>query len=184
MNSSTVNQIFAQYGLATTIIAAASAAATVIINFVFGDRIPRFIRNYLPVILSLVAEFVYDMAAIRKSFVFSAEAFYTGLAAGSLSTAIAALVNKIRRGEPITFEVTQLFIEGLLEGFIDSQKKSAVAAAVLALINENGDEGYESLYMKIAEILDNNCDGNLTEPEKAAIINAVLYGTSTKNGRR
>lgn len=176
MNEADFIFILQTYGLTSSAIAAVSAAAALIAEKIFKNRFPRILLNYLPVIISLVAALVYDMAAVKKCFCLSAEAFYSGLAAGSLGTAFVAAVKKLKRGENVPLEITVLFVEGLLEGYLEGETKTAVAKAVASVLANGKNEKREISARKIRTILTKNCKDVLTPSRISALAETLLVG--------
>ncbi len=173
-----VTDFFSSYGKLTVITALSVAAATVFTDkIIFGKIVkkvmPDPMKNYLPLAVSILAIFIADMIA-KRAFAFTAEAFYSGLITGTLSTAIVAAVNKIFRGEKITLSVASLFIEGMLEGVVDEKDMRAVVSVITAILEDAvSDSEKES---EIDAVLTEKSVKNLSEAERAALIRVITEG--------
>lgn len=173
-----VTDFFSSYGKLTVITALSVAAATVFTDkIIFGKIVkkatPDPMKNYLPLAVSILAVFIADMIA-KRAFAFTAEAFYSGLITGTLSTAIVAAVNKIFRGEKITLSVASLFIEGMLEGVVDEKDMRAVVSVITAILEDAvSDSEKES---EIDAVLTEKSVKNLSEAERAALIRVITEG--------
>ena len=173
-----VTDFFSSYGKLTVITALSVAAATVFTDkIIFGKIVkkamPDPLKNYLPLAVSILAVFIADMIA-KRAFAFTAEAFYSGLITGTLSTAIVAAVNKIFRGEKITLSVASLFIEGMLEGVVDEKDMRAVVSVITAILEDAvSDSEKES---EIDAVLTEKSVKNLSEAERAALIRVITEG--------
>lgn len=174
MNMTGFEQLLAEYGPAALVIAAAAALGTVITERAAGQKMPRFLKSFMPAALSALALVIYDMA-VKKCFCPSYHALCTGIAAGSLSTAIAALIRRMLvKGAGGVREIStrRLAAEGFLSGYVPDGDLEAAAAAVCDLLEKSADYTEEQLSEKLSEILDEFAVP-MTDTERAAIISAL-----------
>ena len=87
------------YSLPTLIIAFLVATLSIIVDKLFKGKLPFFIKNYAPFMLSLVLYFIYDTAFVLKAFVFREDTFISGVLSGSLSLIFSRTYYSLIKGE-------------------------------------------------------------------------------------
>lgn len=144
-----LKDFFTSYSLITVLIATVSAVVSLVINYLFKDKLPRVISAFLPFILAIICYFIYEFVIISEQFLLNEKCFYTAVMCGSLSTVITSIINKIRSGKPLSLSPTLLLIESLLSEFVDQKILSATAIEIEQMINEHIEDETFSLRDKI-----------------------------------
>jgi hypothetical protein len=144
-----LKDFFTSYSLITVLIATVSAVVSLVINYLFKDKLPRVISAFLPFILAIICYFIYEFVIISEQFLLNEKCFYTAVMCGSLSTVIISIINKIRSGKPLSLSPTLLLIESLLSEFVDQKILSATAIEIEQMINEHIEDETFSLRDKI-----------------------------------
>lgn len=144
-----LEDFFTSYSLATVLIATVSSVISLVINYLFKDKLHRIISAFLPFILAVICYFIYEFIIISEQFLLSEKYFYAAVMCGSLSTVITSIINKIRSGKPLSLSPTLLLIESLLSEFVDQKVLSSTAIEIEQMINEHIEDETISLRDKI-----------------------------------
>ena len=67
------------------------------------------------------------MIFVLKAFTFKEQTLYAGILSGSLSVIITSIINRIKKGKPLTVSQTVLIIEGILNGYVLDKNLSSTA---------------------------------------------------------
>ena len=111
-----VIQYFGPFGNGLEIKVAAVAAIVAIADAlfkIFGGRIPKFIVNYMPIIIAMAGAAIAELIASGK-FSISKEIFYSGLMAYSVGTVVSVGIRKLIRGEKTENSLLML-VQGIAE---------------------------------------------------------------------
>lgn len=144
-----LEDFFTSYSLATVLIATVSSVISLVINYLFKDKLHRIISAFLPFILAVICYFIYEFIIISEQFLLSEKYFYAAVMCGSLSTVITSIINKIKSGKPLSLSPTLLLIEGLLSEFVDQKVLSSTAIEIEQMINGHIEDETISLRDKI-----------------------------------
>jgi hypothetical protein len=166
------------YSLPTLIIAFLVATLSIIVDKLFKGKLPFFIKNYAPFMLSLVLYFIYDTAFVLKAFVFREDTFISGVLSGSLSLIFSRTYYYLISGEMVK-SPTVTVIESLLEGIIPEQTIAVTATAVESLIITFEDsEDQPILIEKISQVIKENSDKENGEIDALALASLILNAVS------
>ncbi len=146
-----LKNFIASYSLPTLIIAFSVCVVTILLNKFLSEKISKTLFRYLPFLLAILVNFVYDMIVI-KQFCFREHAFYLGVLSGSLSLVFYGAFNKLKKGQFVGLTPTVLLIEELLIDLVDKDKITKTALSLENLIAQNN-EDEQSLIAKIIDVL-------------------------------
>jgi hypothetical protein len=161
------------YSLPTLIISAVVSAITLVYDKFLAQKMPTWIRNFIPFILAIIFYFAYDMLFVLKSFSFSLGTFSAGFLSGSLSIVITASIYKLKSGKPINVNAIAVLIESLISDYVSDD---AIFSSV-NVIQDILDSDVASAEEQIEEILACN-SVNKTELELKAISALIVKAVS------
>lgn len=172
MEFTNIKNFFSSYSIATISI---SIAVTLIVFLIslFWKNIPRLLKAYAPIILAVVLEFAYDMIFIRGEFIFTVEAFSTGLVSGSLATVFMAFINKIKNGQDFSFDASVILIEEILSSYLKGENKKLAVETILSILKDDLKEEKQMLDEVCAVIKKYSADG-FTHAEILAISELII----------
>ncbi len=136
MELSYLKNFFSSYSLATVLIAVLSAVIVLVVNK-FWKNMPRLVRVYAPIVLALILEFSYDIIFVSHKFIFTVEAFSTGVISGSLATLFIAFINKYKSGEDFELDATVILIDELLGGYLSGKNRKLALSAITAILGDS-----------------------------------------------
>ena len=177
MNYNYLTEFFASYSLPTIIIAIIVAVVSLLVNGFLKDKLNAIIRTYLPFAFAIILYFAFDMIFVFKAFIFKEQTLYAGILAGSLSMVITSIINRIRKGKPLTVSQTILIIEGILNGYIPEQNLSSTAKALESEIEKSQTPCVDTL----AQIIKNNSSTQLDNDEYLLIARLILTAVMENN---
>lgn len=152
------------YSLPTLTIAGLVAVLSLIYDRFFANRLPVYVKNVFPFILSIIFYYTFDMIFVLRSFCFSAGTFSAGILSGSLSIIIKASVYRLKDGKSVNVDNQALIIENLLTGLVKQDLVHVVINEIkeilngetldkeLAIINtltQNTNEKHDSIELKV-----------------------------------
>lgn len=177
MNFVSIKEFFALYSTPTILLATLVGVICLILDKFFSKKIPLAIRNYTPLLLSILFSFAYDMIFVIGKFTFSESAFAMGLVSGSISLIIKSILCKLFSGKGIDFNPTVMIIEQLILGYVanESITKTAVLIAEIIFNEINEEESKQQIAQAIA---DNSTENHQNEE---LISLADLIHSSIKN---
>lgn len=173
-----LEDFFTSYSLATVLIATVSSVISLVINYLFKDKLHRIISAFLPFILAVICYFIYEFIIISEQFLLSEKYFYAAVMCGSLSTVITSIINKIKSGKPLSLSPTLLLIEGLLSEFVDQKVLSSTAIEIEQMINEHIEDETISLRDKILSKI-KKVSPNLTVTEARFAATVLIEAVKT-----
>ena len=156
-----LKEFLADYSLPTLVIALVVTAVSILLDKLSGNKLSMLFKTYLPFVLSIILNFIYDSALVSKQLSFRTDTFYAGLLSGSLSALITGLICKIKRGEPLSASATAVIIESIICGYVDEKILAKVALAIEKLYLE--DQQFSE--KKTAEIIKKHSNGQLSDQE-------------------
>ena len=150
-----IDLFFTSYSLPTLIIALSVAIISIIADLIFKGKLPFFITNYVPFILSLVLYFIYDTAFVFNAFILSEDTFISGILSGSLSLIFTRTYYSIIRGKTLK-SPTVTVIEELIKGVVKDDLLYTTALSVESLITSENNHSDNETVVLIAEIIKEN----------------------------
>ncbi|MBO7345495.1 MAG: hypothetical protein J6U92_06125 [Clostridia bacterium] len=139
-----LKEFLSNYSFSTLIIASVIAVVTLILDKFLSKKLSATLKTYIPFILSILVNVVYDMYFVINSFALRVESVYAGVLCGSLSAIIVSVINKIKKGEPIPLSATTLLIERILRGYLTKESATTTALILEKLFDraetQNGDK--------------------------------------------
>ena len=162
---------FVSYSLPTVIIACIVAVCSMLFNKFLAKKVAFLTHSYVPFLMAITLYLAFDMIFISKAFTINAQSFYAGLLSGSLSLVITSIINRIKKGKPLTVSQTVLIIEGILSGYVHEQNLSSTARALEEEITLKGDTTSPDV---VANIIKSNSDMRLTDEDYFAIAKLIL----------
>ena len=129
MENLTFFGVLASYGLPAVIIAAADTIIFCALILIFGEKLNGYFNRLFPFVFGVVSAFIYDWCCSGE-IIFSPEALYSGLAAGSFSACLVGLINKIRQGKTDKTEILRSLIRQALLRFTEPQIASDASYAI------------------------------------------------------
>ena len=170
--------LISDYGLKTVIIAVVSSIITLLIKLPLKNRKIVFI-NYLPIILCMIIEIVYDSAFLYHSFTVEKDVLTSGLIAGTLSTAITAFIGRILSGKKTDFNKDILFIIGLLDDSVLEEDKEKIAVIILDIFNQNKDTlSCEELAIKVKTEIKEQLNVEMENQNVLLILSKILKASN------
>lgn len=177
MNYVSIKEFFSLYSMPTVILAAIVAVIIIIVDKFPSKKIPLFVRNYTPFLLSILFSLAYDMIFVIGEFKLSESAFAMGLVSGSISLVIKSIVLKIISGKAIRFNPAVMIIEQLILGYVASESITKTAVLISEIILSEISE--EESKQKIIETIKTNAQDEYINDELVSL--ADLIHTSIKN---
>ena len=179
MNYVYLTDFLVSYSLPTIFIACIVAVANLLVDCLVKKKIPLLTSSYMPFLLAVVLYFAFDMIFVSKAFTFNEQTLYAGILAGSLSLIINGIINRIRKGKPLTVSQTVLIIEGIISGYVSEENLSATARA----LDEHISVEQEPSASTIAQIIKSNSDMRLTDEDYLAIAKLILTAVIENNNK-
>ena len=140
-----LQDIFTSYGLSTIIIAILVCLARLTLER-FYQKLPKLLITYIPFILAILLNYLFDMIFISKCFIIKSNIFYSGLVSGSLSAIIYSRIKKSKDDNLSNTTANILIIKSILKGYIDQSILTQTAQEIDALISaENGLTNHQSI---------------------------------------
>ena len=167
-----IKDFLLSYSLPTVIIAGVVALVNLVMHLIFKEKLPVFIKNYLPFVLSVVSYIAFEMIKL-KQFILSADAIYAGVLCGSLSTVIVSALKRISKGQGVGLSASVLLIENLLKGLISDENLSATAQSMDNFIAQNR-AGDNDLILGLFNILKDDNTHNLTDEQITKVVTVIL----------
>ena len=175
------NGFFDSCNLPTVVIAVAVTLAVFILNLIFKDKIPKSIKTFLPLLLSVISYAVFDMISLG-ALVIREDALYAGFVSACISTVLTAAIVKIKRGEKLPISASVLLIESLLTDLIEKDNLQQTASEIHDIIVK--EKNQPDLNKKVSAIIERatDClDKNQAEFASVIIIQAVESLNGQKN---
>ena len=174
-------EFFSKYSLTTLIIAVVSAIISEVLRLIFKNKLSTFLKNYFPMMFSIILAIVVDMIMVEKKFNVTENAICLGFASGSLSTLILVIVTKIKKGEKFTSDTLSLIIEGLISGYVKKDKICEVTKSIGTLIEKIDLKlQREKVEKEIKEILLKNLQEEISILELDSIT-TMIFGVIVEN---
>ncbi len=133
MNYLDVKDFFSCYSLPTVIIAILVSLSCFLLKYFLKEKMPLRLNTYLPSIMAIFLQFLYDCLFVTKGVSFTLDTFYAGILSSSLSTIFTLVICKIIKGEKLT-EPLLLLIYGLIEGYVKTSSIERVASGIKEII--------------------------------------------------
>ena len=177
-----IEALFTLYNLPTLIIALIVSIISIIVSKIFKGKLPFFVTDYAPFILSLLSYFIFDTVFVKGAFTLSEDTFLSGILSGSLSIILVKAVESVKSGKAIKSPAVTV-IEHLLEGVVCNDALSATAIAVESLIisleNKGDNEQFnKDALISIVQIIKENSDKEHSESDLTAIATLILNAVS------
>jgi len=177
MNFVSIKEFFSLYSMPTIVIALFVATITIIAEKFLSKKIPLALRNYAPILLSILFSFFFDMILVTKEFNFSESAFAMGLVSGSISLVIKSIALKLFSGKGINFNPAVMIIEQLILGYVANESITKTAVLIAEIIfNEISEEDSKR---QIVEAIMSSSESEYTSEELVSL--ADLIHSSIKN---
>lgn len=177
MNFVSIKDFFALYSTPTILLATLVGVICLLMDKFLDKKIPLSIRNYTPILLSILLSFILDMIFVIGEFRFSESAFAMGLISGSISLVIKSIVTKLITGKGINFNPTVMIIEQLILGYVANESITKTAVLIAEIIFNEINE--EETKRQIVEALVNNSKEEHLNEELVSL--ADLIHSSIKN---
>ena len=161
------------YSLPTLIISAVVSAITLVYDKFLAEKMPAWVRNFMPFVLAIIFYFAFDMIFVIKSFNFSLGTFSAGFLSGSLSIVITSSVYKLKSEKPINVNAVAMLIESLISDYVSSDALYSSVNVIKDII-DNAEINAEE---QVEEILILN-SVNKTELEIKAISALIVKAVS------
>ena len=162
-------------GLKVAVIAIAVAITDALLKK-FSKRVPRFIVNYLPLLMAAVGVIIAELI-VNKSAELAEESFYEALMAYSFGTVISVAVRKILRGENVD-DALLMLVQGVAENLCGENAGEEFMEIVKILTDFNEtDDAFISL--EIASILKKAAKDGVSDADINAAAEIILL--SAKN---
>lgn len=169
-----VLETLTRYGLNTVIIAAISSILSFFTAKLFKNKLSA-IKSYLPVCFAVLLQLIADMIFTYGAFAINANSFYSGIIAGSLSTAFNVFIKKTVNGKCEVFDKKLFFIEGLLPDTMTDEEKKQAATIILSVFTDNKENlSFEELTAKTEKMLLKELGLILTDKTVLAILCEIL----------
>ncbi len=177
MNFVSIKEFFSLYSMPTIVIALLVATLTIITEKFLRKKIPLSLRNYAPVLFSILFSFIFDMIFVARKFTFSESAFAMGLVSGSISLVIKSIALKLFSGKGINFNPAVMIIEQLILGYVANESITKTAVLIAEIIFNEINE--EESKRQIVEAIINSSQTEYSSDELVSL--ADLIHSSIKN---
>ena len=137
----------------------------------FGAKIPKFIVNYLPLIIAIIGAFIAELIASGK-FRLTKEVLYGGLVAYSFGTVMSVGVRKLMRGE-VPDNSLLMLVSGIAEN-ICVQNAGAEFSEIVNILNTLGSTDRAAAKSDIAAILKKAAKADVSDAEILAAAEIIL----------
>lgn len=170
-----LKDILTSYSLPTVIIAVIVCAVSLTLNKFF-NKIPKFVRVYIPFVVAIILYSVYDMIFVFHNFILTSQTLYAGIFSGSLSTIIYSIVIKVLQGKPINTNSTIILIESILQGYIDQNLLAQTACQIESLFLGEGDD-----YLREQNIIDtlSNLSQNISHVDICRLAKLIITAVNS-----
>ncbi len=152
MNYQDIVNFLSSYSLPTIIIALIISIATILLKLILKDKFPLKLETYLPTLLAITLQFIYDCIFVFKGVCFSLDTLYAGAVASALATVITVAFFKLKNGERLNKSPLFMLIEGIVCGYVKKRSLEKVVNLISSFLLENSDE--DTLIKNISLTLD------------------------------
>ena len=171
-----LQDIFTSYGLSTIIIAILVCVARLTLER-FYQKLPKLLITYIPFVVAILLNYLFDMIFISKCFIIKPNVFYSGLVSGSLSAIIYSRIKKTKDDNLSNTTASIVIIKSILKEYIDQSVLTKTAQEIDALIStENGLTNHQS----IIDTLKKACK-NLTTVDLSYLARLIISAVNSIN---
>ena len=187
MNFVFLKEFLSNYSFSTLIIASVLAIASLIFDKFLTKKLSNTLKTYIPFLLSIVINVVYDMVFVINSFTLRIESIYAGVLCGSLSAIIVSLISKIKKGEPIPLSATTLLIERILRSYLNKESATTTALILEKLFDsaEEQKDGFKITATDVSDAIKRETDEQLSDGDlyylSMLIFNSVTEFKKSQN---
>ena len=125
-----LQDIFTSYGLSTIIIAILVCVARLTLER-FYQKLPKLLITYIPFIVAILLNYLFDMIFISKCFIIKPNVFYSGLVSGSLSAIIYSRIKKSKDDNLSNTTASIVIIKSILKEYIDQDVLTKTAQEIV-----------------------------------------------------
>ncbi len=158
--------IFSGYSAQAVIIALISSAIYKMLDKLSKGKLPVSFKVYLPILISLLLNVIYEIAFVTKGFWLSADFINKCLLCCSFSSIMGAGLDRLIKNKPI-LSPSQLLIEGLIKDVCKPENLQAcinlIEKIVLSEISE------QDKIKNVSQILSEHCVQNIEQFNFTAI---------------
>ncbi len=160
MDYGNIANFFANYSLPTLVISLIVAIIVEVIDLATKNKIPSKLKGYIPAILAIILQFIYNSIFVYKQLAFNLDVFYSGIMCSSLSTIFSVFIEKLINGTLTKKEAVILLIEGVISGFVPDGSQNKIAKEINLLIKKVTDEqeALDGILQLLQEVTDSDID--------------------------
>lgn len=144
-----LKQFFTEYSVSTILVAGIVGLVFILLDKTLKN-VPKIIKSYLPVMLSLGVTLLIEYIKNPNNFDLT-ESIILGLLCGSLTLAFISFYKRRKSGDTNRYSILELTLLEILIGFTEMEKAKIIVGE-LKLINE---EEHSLLNQKVEDVL--NC---------------------------
>lgn len=128
-----LQDIFTSYGISTIVISIIVCVLRLALERFF-KKIPKLLLTYIPFVIAILLNFLFDIIFISKCFTLNTNVLYSGLVSGSLSAIIYSAIKKNKDEDLSNTTASILLIESILKGYIDQSVLTKTAQEINTLL--------------------------------------------------
>ncbi len=177
MENAYLTDFFTTYSLPTLIIAIIVWVITYVLDRFLSEKIPFSLRAYIPFALAIILYLCYDMIFVSHAFILSLNGVYAGILCGSVSLIINGIVNRIKKGKPLSVTQTVLLIEAIISGYVQAEALNATARSVENILKEQAESASLD---EIASMLQLNSDKECSYDEYLKVAELIMTAVFSK----
>jgi hypothetical protein len=168
-----LKDFFTEYSAQTIVIALIIAIIKLICDKFLTSKTAKGFTWYLPFFAGILFNYLFQVAFMQNS-VLDENVFYAGIISGTLAYAFALIIRKIYRGEPLPKTPAHAVIEGLVDGYVNTESVQEVICVIYKhYVDYKGDECKQALE-KITDTLNGYSNGLLATGEIVYLAQMII----------
>ena len=173
MNLIMLKDFFTEYSAQTIVIALIVAVIKLVADKFLTTKTAKRFTWYLPFMVGIGLNYLYQFAFVGAS-KFDDSLFYAGGLSGALAYAFALIIKKIYRGEPLPTNPAHAVIEGLVDGYVNTETVQEVTCVIYKHYVEYGNLQDDTALEKITDTLILYSNGLLANAEVVYLAQMII----------